>query len=171
MPISLTCSCGRSLKARDEFAGRKVRCPDCKNVLEVPDPNAPKDPEDEILNVLLADDSPAGDEAPRAAVRAAPPPDERPVHPPPPRNPLPPPPPVRSVKKKQRDVQRSTPRVVFEEGWFGSVNAGVVGGLLMMGIAAAWFFIALAAGRIFFYPPILFVIGFISMIKGATGRD
>jgi hypothetical protein len=136
MPIPLTCTCGRSLKARDELAGRRVRCPDCKNVLEVPDPNAPKDPEDEILDVLLADDPPAGDEAPRDAVRAAPPSDERPVHPLPPRNPLPPPRPVRSVKKA-RDVKRSTPPVVFEEGWFGNVNAGAIGGLLMMGIAAA----------------------------------
>jgi hypothetical protein len=171
MPIPLTCTCGRSLKARDELAGRKVRCPDCKNVLEVPDPNAPKDPEDEILNVLLADDPPAGDEESQAAVRAEPPPVPREISIPPPRKPLPPPPSVRSVKRKTRDVKRSTPPVVFEEGWFGNVNAGAIGGLLMMGIAAVWFFIGLAAGRLFFYPPFLFVVGFIAMIKGMTGRD
>jgi hypothetical protein len=61
--------------------------------------------------------------------------------------------------------------VVFGEGWFGSINAGFLGGILMMGFAAVWFLLGLAAGRIFIYPPILFVIGAIAMIRGAVGGD
>ncbi len=59
----------------------------------------------------------------------------------------------------------------FERGWFGSTSSGVVGGLLMMVIAAVWFFAGYAAGRIFIYPPILFIIGFVAMIKGASTAD
>ncbi len=36
----------------------------------------------------------------------------------------------------------------------------------MMVGAAVWFFVGLAAGIIFFYPPVLFVLGFIALIKG-----
>src|SRR5688500_17938739 len=36
MPIAVTCRCGRCLKARDELAGKKVRCPDCAEVLVIP---------------------------------------------------------------------------------------------------------------------------------------
>ena len=60
---------------------------------------------------------------------------------------------------------------MFERGWFGSVNSGAIGGILMMIIAAAWFFVGLSFGRIFFYPPILFVIGAIAVIKGVLGGN
>jgi len=40
--------------------------------------------------------------------------------------------------------------------------------MLKVGIAAAWFFPGLAADRIFFCPPVLFVIGLYAIIKGAA---
>lgn len=46
------------------------------------------------------------------------------------------------------------------------IDMGMLGGLLMMGIAAAWFFIGLAGGIVFYYPPILFVIGIFALLKG-----
>ncbi len=37
MPVSVTCSqCGRTYVLKDEFAGKKVRCPDCDTVQVVP---------------------------------------------------------------------------------------------------------------------------------------
>ena len=42
----------------------------------------------------------------------------------------------------------------------------VLGGIGMMVGALVWFFGALALGVIFIYPPILFVIGLATMIKG-----
>jgi hypothetical protein len=60
--------------------------------------------------------------------------------------------------------------VSFEPGWFGSLNAGSVGGLLMMLIAVVWFVGGLAAGIIFIYPPILFVLGVIALVKGLSNR-
>ena len=42
----------------------------------------------------------------------------------------------------------------------------VAGGILMMVGAIIWFVVGYMAGYIYFYPPILFVLGLISMIKG-----
>lgn len=51
------------------------------------------------------------------------------------------------------------------------VAAGVVGGIVMIVIAALWFFGGLAAGYIFYYPPILALIGVYAVFKGlATGN-
>jgi hypothetical protein len=42
----------------------------------------------------------------------------------------------------------------------------VLGGAGMMVGAVVWFVVGWMAGRIFFYPPILFVIGIVALIKG-----
>lgn len=49
--------------------------------------------------------------------------------------------------------------------------AKIGGGLLMMVGAVVWFFLGLAAGRIFFYPPILFIIGLVAVVKGFFDGD
>ena len=36
MPIQFTCQCGQSLRIQDEYAGRKVRCPSCQGIVDVP---------------------------------------------------------------------------------------------------------------------------------------
>lgn len=46
------------------------------------------------------------------------------------------------------------------------IRAGALGGIVMIIIAIVWFFAGLAADRIFFYPPILLVIGIYALIKG-----
>jgi len=46
------------------------------------------------------------------------------------------------------------------------IQKGVIGGIIMIVIAIIWFFGGLAAGYIFFYPPILFIIGVYALIKG-----
>lgn len=46
------------------------------------------------------------------------------------------------------------------------VEKGVIGGIVMIGIAVVWFFVGLEAGYIFFYPPILFLIGVYALLKG-----
>ncbi|MCI0379213.1 MAG: zinc-ribbon domain-containing protein [Gemmataceae bacterium] len=51
------------------------------------------------------------------------------------------------------------------------INAGAAGGLALIIVAVAWFVIGLAAGVIFYYPPILFVIGLVAMLKGAVSRN
>ncbi len=49
------------------------------------------------------------------------------------------------------------------------VNGGVLAGLGMMAGAAVWFVVGLSAGYIFFYPPVLFILGLASFFKGLVG--
>lgn len=55
-------------------------------------------------------------------------------------------------------------------GFFGpekkGLQKGVLGGVAMIAIAIVWFVLGLAANRIFFYPPILLIIGVVAVIKG-----
>lgn len=37
MTIRFACPCGKHLKARDDFAGRRLRCPGCQVILTIPD--------------------------------------------------------------------------------------------------------------------------------------
>jgi hypothetical protein len=166
MPIPVACDCGKKLRVKDELAGRKVRCPECKGVVAVPAP--PKSAEDEALDVLMSD-SP---DEPRRRREDTPEPERQIQAEAPPPAPKAPPAPARvSDPPKRKKEKERQPRVVFEEGWFGSINSGVLGGLLMVIIAIVWFFLGLMANRIFFYPPILLVIGIISMLKGLFGGD
>ncbi|MEZ6137788.1 MAG: hypothetical protein R3C53_23115 [Pirellulaceae bacterium] len=58
-------------------------------------------------------------------------------------------------------------RQSFDAGSGGGImNSGVVGGLLAMIGAVVWFVAGLSFGVIFFYPPILFIIGFIGLVRG-----
>jgi hypothetical protein len=169
MSISLTCPCGRFCRIKDAFAGRRIRCPDCGKVLEVPVPDANSDVEQEALALLLADspdDKPAVRTEQREETSQPSPSREVPQKPvvPTPRQ-------VAARPKAPPQKSGQGPRVVFEEGWFGSLNAGVIGGVLMMIIAVVWFVLGLAAGRIFFYPPLLLVIGLIAVIKGLFGGE
>jgi hypothetical protein len=36
MPISFECSCGKKMSAKEEFAGRRLRCPECQRVVTIP---------------------------------------------------------------------------------------------------------------------------------------
>jgi hypothetical protein len=172
MTIAIACDCGRSLRLKDELAGRKVRCPDCSTAITVPTPRKRRDVEEEEEDgYRRADDR---DEPVRRRRPRDEEPEERYSDRDPRRRSRDPVPPDLDVRKKSyrrpkdRDRDRG-PRVAVEEGWFGSLNAGVIGGALMMLIAVVWFVLGLAGGIIFFYPPILFVIGIVAMVKGAMG--
>ncbi|MBC7815372.1 MAG: hypothetical protein IAG10_00570 [Planctomycetaceae bacterium] len=52
MSIRISCdSCGKQLKVRDEAAGRRVKCPDCGSVVQIPEP-------DDVMDAEAADDNP-----------------------------------------------------------------------------------------------------------------
>lgn len=66
------------------------------------------------------------------------------------------------------NVERSAPAPGLGQG-FGSISSGVSGGVLLMVVAALWFFAGIVvANRIYIYPPVMFVIGVLAMIKGST---
>jgi hypothetical protein len=196
MPIPLQCDCGRSLRVKDELAGRKVKCPQCAAVLVVPQPEPPA--EDRAYE-LLADDGPAEEARPRGRARSDA--EEGVQTAPKPRRPAAAEddeeddPEVRRRERRRReeeqqeeedeearrrkqrrreyrrDVARvAQPRPGYRSGGFGSLNAGIVGGLVMIVIAVVWFGLGLMAGIIFFYPPILAIIGIGAIIKGLASR-
>jgi hypothetical protein len=169
MPIPIICPCGRSLRAKDEAAGRKVRCPNCGNVLAVPQPS--KDAEDEALDLLLADtpaeDRPRqrepADTAKRVQEKVRRPPETAPPTPSRPswaRNPDKP-----KTKKKPRKVSRE------RSGGGIAIHPSIITGALMMVGATIWFVLGLAAGYIYFYPPVMFVLGIGAIIRGFTGQE
>ena len=53
-----------------------------------------------------------------------------------------------------------------DEGRGWGINAGIGGGAIMMLIALVWFCGGLAFDYIFFFPPVLFVVGLIAFFKG-----
>jgi len=61
---------------------------------------------------------------------------------------------------------------VQETGFFApeqkGMKKGIVGGVIMIAISLVWFFGGLAVDRIFFYPPVLLIIGVIAIVKGAA---
>jgi hypothetical protein len=82
---------------------------------------------------------------------------------------------------KKQEIQQIDEKFVVPEGVDDGeflsntekkgVQAGVIGGIAMMAIAVILFVIGYAAGRIFFYPIILFGIGVFAFFKGiGTGN-
>jgi hypothetical protein len=160
MAIVIPCPCGRSLRVKDEFAGRKVRCPGCTNVLSVPQALQEKDAEHEALDYLLTDSPPEPPKRPNTREAVATPEEvmRRPSVPPR----YAPPTPAASVKSRGpaqiKKRRRSGPLLV--------VHREIVAGVLMILGAIVWFGLGLAAGIIFIYPPILLVLGIGAVIRG-----
>ncbi len=74
------------------------------------------------------------------------------------------------------DVARERNRQAHERGTQsassgfegGAINSGMAGGLLAMVVAVIWFVVGWMGGVIFFYPPILFIIGLVSLFNGLS---
>ena len=67
MPISVTCpQCEFIVKVKDEYAGKRGKCPKCKTTVQIPAAEAPV-----LLEVVEPDDSPAPQHAPQHTQSAA----------------------------------------------------------------------------------------------------
>ncbi|UCH98020.1 MAG: hypothetical protein JSV88_14525, partial [Candidatus Aminicenantes bacterium] len=78
-----------------------------------------------------------------------------------------------ALEMSQSEVAQPIPQTKEkpkDRGFFApekkGIQKGVVGGLAMMAIAVVWFVVGYAAGYVFYYPPILFLIGLYAFIKG-----
>jgi hypothetical protein len=38
MSLLVTCPCGRAIQTQPEHRGKRIRCPKCKGILQVPEP-------------------------------------------------------------------------------------------------------------------------------------
>lgn len=220
MPISVTCECGKSMRVKDEWAGRRARCPGCQSALTVPDLSKPRRKNIEADDEEIVDAIPVHEDTGSSRMTKAKPPtkrrpdyddeddkddrprrrrrdeeddeDDRPSS-------------RRSRPDRDRDLDRDRydeedadeddrprskrsrqgggrvdddrpirrkkkPAASSGGGGFGTTTAGLWGGLAMMVLAIVWFVLGLYGGRIFFYPPILFVLGLIAFIKGCMGE-
>ncbi|MCE7994232.1 MAG: hypothetical protein HEP71_19750 [Roseivirga sp.] len=78
--------------------------------------------------------------------------------------------------RKQAEEQADDSGGGFFEPEKKGLQKGVLGGIAMMVIAAVWFVLGWQAGYIYYYPPILFIIGLVGLIKGIaqgniSGKD
>lgn len=68
-----------------------------------------------------------------------------------------------------RPVRRATTRAESEsqsESEGGLSNAGLVGGVVICAVAIGWFVLGLKIGRIYYYPPLLLLMGIVSIARG-----
>jgi hypothetical protein len=176
MPITFGCDCGKQFTVADEFAGKRTKCPACKSALIVPEaaPTTPPAPEEEPLSdedkafralAEAPDPEPSFTPARRdPATTDAPPRRSFPASPPPP------PPPAPARKRKPRfDAHSSDGKYERRRGPAIAISPAVAGGLLSIVIAVAWFGLGLAADRIYFYPPIMFLFGLVAVVRGLLG--
>ncbi len=167
--MMLACpECLKKLRVPVSSAGKNGKCPACQTVFRIPAaqttatvasqarvaqaPAAPQAPAtvppiDDDFYEFASSPSPTANSAPMTF------PDLNAERPP---------------KVKYPDPEEHDPVQSAKRG----VDKGVLGGLAMMVIAVVWFFAGLQfLNRIFFYPPILFVIGLVAFVKGlATGN-
>src|SRR5262245_29673848 len=57
VPIALECPCGKAFRVKEEYAGKKVRCSACKQVIVVP-PSEPEPSSDEDASNFLLEEGP-----------------------------------------------------------------------------------------------------------------
>jgi hypothetical protein len=161
MPIEVSCECGRTLRAKDEAAGRKVRCPACGAIIEVPaeleevgddtyDPPPVQAPREKPRRPERVTTEESDD-----AVRRRPSEEDD--------NPEPPSRPPRRKRPKRRAKPES-------DGVNIGVASIITGAAMMLG-AVVWFIAGLAFGYIFFYPPILFLLGIAAIVRGFMGKE
>src|SRR3569832_2855117 len=50
MAIVVSCGCGKQLRARDDMAGKKAKCPGCNTILRVPEKEF--DPEQDVADLI-----------------------------------------------------------------------------------------------------------------------
>ena len=76
---------------------------------------------------------------------------------------------------RQREQQLVQSGSESNGGFFATeekaISNGVLGGVAMMIIAVIWFVVGYSFGRIFFYPPVLFLIGVYAVIKGVSTNN
>ncbi len=145
--------CRKRLQVPSGMGGKTVKCPSCQGMMKVPAMAVAEQP------VMLTPDV-----VPSQPAESPPAPQEDPF-------------PSFNVASESM-TERAHRSAAADEGGAGvfapekkGLDAGIVGGLLMMVVAAIWFFVGLAGDVVFIYPPILFIIGLIGFFKGlATGN-
>src|SRR5580698_1106631 len=57
MPIAFNCACGKSFSVKEEFAGKKTKCPACGAALIVPAVSSSPSSEDDAFRLLESEET------------------------------------------------------------------------------------------------------------------
>lgn len=167
MTISFRCSCNQDLEVDDEFAGQEVSCPTCGRVVVAPAKRRvakplviappPKKSSGTTATSTRSGETPT--RKPKSVSSAFDQVEDRPRRRPRDDEDEDEPRPKKKRKKKKKPAPSGGPN------W-----SAVGGGALFMFLAVVWFVGALVfLDRIFFYPPIMFVLGLLGMVGGFMG--
>lgn len=184
MPLQIQCTCGKLLRVKDELAGKKARCPGCKAVLEVPELTVVVPEEDDAADVAVTTAPPKigaarsgvdeeEDDEPRVKLKN--PRDDE----------------VGDDNDEDRRRRRSKRRFGDDDddddddeprprrsrrrdtrsGNAFEPSKSIIAGILLMVGASIWCIAGLIFDYFFFYPPILFIIGIVAVVRGAITRE
>lgn len=158
MTIEVECKCGKRLKAKPRLAGKRVRCPVCKHPLRIPDvsdaslavENARVEPPNENDDLWkdfperLSATSPTAADSEMAKVQ-------------------------KTAADQLLDEARAE-RAERKKDLDSWATKQVISGISMTLAATVWFGVGLLGGRLYFYPPILFVLGAVALINGISQK-
>jgi hypothetical protein len=178
--ISVACpQCGKNLLVPSSVAGKQGRCPACQNVFLISPPPAYEEDLEPIPDLAPLDNSPfaplasdpfAQGASSNLALQPVQPQSYYPNYQPAPQQ-------LALANHYMANAAASLPQYDpyaaksgdTDRDW--GINAGMGGGLLLMLGAVVWFFVALLVfDVIFFYPPIMFIIGLVAFFKGIAGK-
>ena len=170
MAIAFSCpSCDRTYSVDEKFAGKITACKGCGTRVIVPDAEAepeppPPPPRAKARVVAVSPPAPPrkpGRDEERFDVVA-----ERPrnsaaedadYY-------------AKKAAKRQRRKERDA-RIREEHGNSLAVSRTIVGGAATMAIAVIWFFGGLMFNVFFIFPPIMFLLGLLTLIRGLMGHE
>jgi len=157
-------SCGAVLNLREEHVGRRIKCPKCEAVFVVPELEPQWEEEDPLFS-LASQSAARPPENPAVAMSGPGPgnarsPTSTPSYMQPPAATVSP-----SFAAKTQDL--AAQRAAKEQKSAANRHIGL--GVAMMFGAAIWFVVGLMAGWFFYYPPLLFIVGIITVVKGCFG--
>ncbi len=161
---TIPCSgCGSNLRLNDDLIGRRVKCPKCSTSFVVAPPQelVEEDPLFSIgpiptappVQTATAPQAPGGTGS-QATGQNLP-------------SYLQAPPPTRTSTYDTLSGKLAEKRREKTKSAAAMQHIGL--GIVMMAGAALWFIVGLFNGFIFYYPPLLFIVGIITVIKGCLG--
>ena len=176
MAIEFPCACGKKLSVAEAHAGKLVKCPVCGEPVMVPELST----EDAAFHALMEAPEPPPPAATATRANRPAPDGERP--------PAPPPPPYRGAAPNERTLagfdpepprarretrprRREHPEFDEQPRPRFAMSSGMIGGIIGMLIGGGLLIVGLLAGRIIIWSVVIFVVGFISTVKGLLGHS
>ncbi|HAY81643.1 MAG TPA: hypothetical protein DCY79_17715 [Planctomycetaceae bacterium] len=155
--ILVTCLCGQQFRAQPHLAGKTVRCGVCQSPIQVPSGlDAGALPQDDFFAPLPANDPlmqqpnlNSFGPSPGTNVNSAP---------------------LKTRISDQMLASAGAERRERDEEMNAWSTGKIITGVLMIVGSLVWFGFGLLGGVIFFYPPIMFVLGIIALCNGLAHK-